>query len=189
MARFGDLVEVRVTPKALLPFISVVFLISRVEAHCPLCTAGVAAAAGGAALMGVKTSIVGLFVGAFAASTGFWIANKNSYTSLRSKLLLATASFLVTVLPVMPAAPGVIPVYISIAGDYGSPLNRTYLVNSFLSGSLIGAAIVAIAPWLSGKLTELRGGSRIPFQGVAVTLSSLLVAAIFMQLWVWEVRM
>lgn len=163
-----------------IPFILLVLIIPEVEAHCPLCTAGIAAAAGGAALLGVKTIVIGLFVGALATSTGFWIANIKKLRTPH-KFAVAGLSYLVTVLPLTSAFPGSFPVYISLAGDYGSLLNRTYLVNHFLSASLVGAVIVVFGPWLSGKLVELRNGKKVPFQGVIITLSFLLVAALLLQ--------
>ncbi len=163
-----------------IPFILLVLVTPEVEAHCPLCTAGIAAAAGGAALLGVKTIVIGLFVGALAASTGFWIANMKKLSTL-PKFAVAGLSYLVTVLPLTSAFPGSFPVYVSLAGDYGSLLNRTYLVNYFLSASLVGAVIVVVGPWLSGKLVEVRNGKKVPFQGVIITLSLLLVAALLLQ--------
>ena len=163
-----------------ITFILLVLTIPVVEAHCPLCTAGIAAAAGGAALLGVKTIVIGLFVGALAASTGFWIANMKKLQTL-PKFAVASLSYLITVLPLASVFPGSFPVYISLAGDYGSLLNRTYLVNHFLAASLVGAAIVVFGPWLSGKLVEMRNGKKVRFQGVIITLSFLLAAAILLQ--------
>jgi len=174
-------------PPTLALLLTSALLITEAQAHCPLCTAGVAAAAGVAALLGVKTIVVGLFVGALAVSAGFWVANAKGLGNL-PKFVLVAASYALTVLPLLAALPGVVPVYVSIVGDYGSPLNRVYLLNSLLSGSLIGAAIVALSPRLSGKLTELRGGRRVAFQGVIVTVSLLLIAALILQVRVWEVR-
>lgn len=158
-------------------------LISRVDAHCPLCTAGIAAAAAGATVLGVKTVTVGLFVGAFAVSTGMWFANSRKIKGVK-KLLIAMMAFLVTVVPLKPAIPAAMSeyifVYVSIAGDYGSPLNRTYLLNPLLTGSLIGAAVVMTVPRLSRKLTELRG-KKAPFQGVVLTISLLTVAGAILQ--------
>jgi|Deesub1362A_J573_1020465.scaffolds.fasta_scaffold00145_14 hypothetical protein len=168
----------------LFPFILVALLISRVlisrvEAHCPLCTAGIAAAAGSALALGVRTVTIGLFVGAFAVSTGMWFANSKGVTGVK-KFLIALIAFLVTVVPLMSVMPEYIPVYISLAGDYGSLLNRTYLLSSFLGGSLIGAILLAATPWFNKKLTELVG-KRIPFQGVVLTIISLTVVGVLLQ--------
>ena len=55
-------------------FIFLGFFSEFVSAHCPLCTAGAAIAAGGAIYLGVSVIVVGLFIGAFAVSTGWWVA-------------------------------------------------------------------------------------------------------------------
>jgi|Deesub1362B_J571_1020462.scaffolds.fasta_scaffold00359_27 hypothetical protein len=167
----------------LIPLIPTIFLIPRVEAHCPLCTVGIAAAAGGAAILGVKAQVIGLFVGALASSMGFWIANMKRFGVL-PKFALAATSFLITVLPLTYVLPRSFPIYIYFAGDYGSLLNRTYLVNYFLSGSLVGAAMVVIGPWVSEKVVEFRNGKKVRFQGVIVTMSFLLVAGLLLQNWV-----
>ncbi len=154
-----------------------------VQAHCPLCTAGAAIAAGGALWLGVKAQVIGLFVGAFAVSLGWWISNllKKQYIP-HQKAVLILVSFLTTVLPLLPIMTPLYPVYVSIAGDYGSLLNRTYATNLFLFGSIIGGLIVSSTPWLSSKLTHLRNGKQLPFQGIALTFLLLIVISAIIQL-------
>jgi len=155
-------------------------MVSKASAHCPLCTVGIAAVAGGATILGVKTQVIGLFAGALAISTALWIANAKNLRN-HKKLALATLSYLATVLPLYQLMPGFWPVYVSIAGDYGSLLNRTYLVSTFISGSLIGAFTVAISPMLSKAISRLRNGRTMPFQGVILTLALLIVISIALQ--------
>ncbi len=151
-------------------------------AHCPLCTMGAAAAAGGAMYLGVNTIVVGLFIGAFAVSTGWWISRalKKEYFS-GQKWALIVLSFLLTIIPIMPLIPGITPLYISMMGDYGSLLNRTYLLNNFLLGSVVGGTIVSSTPWMSGKITAIRKGKMLPFQGVILTLALLVVIGVIIQ--------
>jgi hypothetical protein len=157
-------------------------LIPSALAHCPLCTVGAAAAAGGAMYLGVNTIVVGLFIGAFAVSTGWWISRalKKEYFS-GQKWALIVLSFLLTIIPIMPLIPGITPLYISMMGDYGSLLNRTYLLNNFLLGSLVGGTIVSSTPWMSSKLTNLRKGKMLPFQRVILTLALLVVVGVIIQ--------
>ncbi len=172
-----------------IPFLTVSqMLIGKANAHCPLCTAGIAAVAGGAIFLGVKTVVIGLFVGALAISMGFWVGNVRNFVYWK-KMILALISYGITVLPLMSLMPGYIPVYISVAGDYGTFLNRTYLFNSFLTGSLIGGIAAITAPWASQKITEIRNGKRIAFQGVIVTFTILIAIGAIMQGLVWEFRM
>lgn len=153
-----------------------------VEAHCPLCTVGAAAAAGGAAWLGVSSLVIGLFIGAFAVSMGWWIGRliKRRILPLQFPLLVA-ASFALTIVPMLAMFPAFFPWQVSIAGGYGTPLNRLYLVNQFLLGSLIGGAIVCLTPAISAWITRLRGGRHMPFQGVALTLSLLILLGVVLQ--------
>ncbi|MBS3126457.1 hypothetical protein J4453_03400 [Candidatus Woesearchaeota archaeon] len=151
-------------------------------AHCPLCTVGAAVAAGGAAWLGINTIVIGLFIGAFAASMGWWISKaiKRKFIPFQTPLLVAF-SFATTVWPMLPLLSDARPWYISIAGDYGSWLNRTYVLNLFVIGGLIGVALVSITPWLSAKITKLRHGKMLPFQGMGLTFLLLFAIGTILQ--------
>lgn len=170
--------------KKLLPLFFFSFLlVKETYAHCPLCTIGAAAAAGGAAYLGVSQIVIGLFIGGFAVSIGWWISRliKKKYIPFQ-KTLIILFSFATTILPLLMILNETRPFYISLAGDYGSFLNRTYLINMFLVGSIIGGIIVSITPWMSNQLTKLRHGKMIPFQGVILTLLLLLIIGVIIQL-------
>lgn len=154
-----------------------------VRAHCPLCTAGAAVAAGGAVWLGVSKVVVSLFIGAFAVSMGFWFSNvlKKQYIPFQ-RLIIILASFLLTVIPILPIISSLSPLYISLTGDYGSLLNRTYLLNLSLFGSIFGGLIVCSTPSISNKITKLRKGKIIPFQGVILTFILLLIIGAIIQL-------
>jgi len=158
-----------------------------VSAHCPLCTAGAAAAAGAATWLGVKVMIIGLFIGAFATSLGFWMSNllrkKFNKSFPLQTFLIVLISFLLTVIPIMPIVKSdYIPINIWVTGEVGSFLNKTYWVSNFLLGSFIGLALVSIAPLLSKGISKLRRGKIFPFQGVAITLLLLVIAAVIIQI-------
>ncbi|MBS3165818.1 hypothetical protein J4444_01725 [Candidatus Woesearchaeota archaeon] len=161
--------------KKLLPFIFSLFLIKNVSAHCPLCTAGAAVAVGGAVYLGVSPIVIGLFIGAFAVSLGWWVSKylKKRYIPFQ-RTIIVVLSFLLTVIPIMPLAKGFYPLQITLFGDYGSLFNRMYLVNLFLFGSILGGLIVCITPWLSNKVT-IKRGKTFPFQGVILTFLILLI--------------
>src|SRR3989338_5154840 len=169
--------------KKLLAFFSSLLLIESVYAHCPLCTAGAAVAAGGAAWLGVNNAAIGVFIGAFAVSMGWWISNliKKKYIPFQRQLIIAL-SFATTIPHLMPIMKGIYPILIPIAGDYGSLLNRTYLINAFLMGSIIGGFIVSITPWLSKKITDACKGKTLPYQGITLTFGLLAIAGILLQI-------
>src|SRR3989339_1091867 len=119
--------------KKLIAFFPFLLLMQSAYAHCPLCTAGAAFAAGGAAWLGISKAIIGVFIGAFAVSTGWWVSNllKKKYIPFQKPLIILL-SFVTTIWPLMPLMESIYPVYISWIGDYGSLLNRTYLFSMFL---------------------------------------------------------
>jgi len=165
----------------LILILPVVLLVSAtsVSAHCPLCTLGAAMAAGTAAYFGVSQAAIGVFIGAFAVSIGWWISNllKKEYFR-HQRMALIVLSFLTTVFPLLPLMQAITPVYISWFGDYGSIFNRTYLISQFLVGSLIGSVLVCVAPSLSRKISEMREDKTIPYQGMMITFLLLIIAAI-----------
>ncbi len=152
-------------------------------AHCPLCTIGAAAVAGGAYYLGVKTIVIGIFIGAFAASTGWWLSNiiKKQYIRYQ-RLILVLLSFALTIIPLLPLFSQIGSLPIWWFGEYGSLFNRVYIFNTFLIGSIGGLGIVAITPWLSKQISTLREGKIIPFQGVMLTIGLLLITGVLLQL-------
>jgi hypothetical protein len=179
------------TPKILffVPFLLslLVFFSQSVSAHCPLCTMGAMAAAGGAMWLGVNTIVVGVYIGAFAVSMGWWVSRlvKKDYFK-GQRIALIVFSFVLTIVPMMPLIEDITPVPILWFGGYGTLFNRTYLLNNFFLGSLLGGVVVCITPWMSSKISSLRKGKIVPFQGVILTLGLLIVLGTLIQLMVMK---
>lgn len=153
-----------------------------VVAHCPLCTAGAGGAAALASALGVGLVIVGVFVGAFAIAMGLWTASYLDRRYVRHQhSLVAIAVFLSIVIPVLPFMGEYTPLYLTYGGEYGSVLNRTYLVNDFLLGSLVGAAITAGTPRMSAFVSRMRG-TTVPFQGMILTFGFLSGTAVLLHI-------
>ena len=168
----------------IVPAITLFLLfVKNTVAHCPLCTVGAAAAAGGALWLGVEKAVVGLFLGAFAASMGWWLSRlvKKQYVPFQTPGLVLL-SFVLTIVPLLPVITQIYPLYISMAGEYGSWLNRTYVLNLSLFTSIVGGTIVSLTPRLSRNLSRLRRGRMVPFQGIILTLGILVVTGIILQL-------
>ena len=123
--------------------------------------------------------MVALFIGAFAASMGYWFANliKKRYIPFQ-KTLIILASFLLTIIPLVPIFTAIGPLYIPFIGEYGA----TFAFNYSIISSVFGVAIVCIAPNLSKKLTKLRHGRMLPFQGILITFVLLIIAGVIIQL-------
>ena len=162
----------------ILPILTI-FLVRFISAHCPLCTIGAGAAAAGAVWLGVSKVVVALFIGAFAMSMGMWFAKipKKRYIPFQ-KTLIILVIFLTTVLPLSPIFKAIGPLYISFIGQYG----KTYAVNYSLASSLFGGLLVFVSPAISKKLTKARKGKIIPFQGVVITLLTLLIVGAIIQI-------
>ena len=169
--------------KKLLSFGIFPFLLKIAYAHCPLCTIGAAAAAGTASYFGLNKAIIGIFIGAFAVSIGWYASKliKRKFIPFQ-KTLLIIFSFFATIIPLIPLIESSYPFSVFLFGKYGSLFNRTYLLNLFLLGSVIGSFIVSITPWLSEKITRLRYGKFIPFQGILLTFTLLLISSIIVEM-------
>lgn len=151
-------------------FLFFIIGINEVNAHCPLCAGAVGAAAVGANYIGLDSSIVGLFVGAFSISTGIWFAKKikKKYFKFQS-FSLVVSSFLLTVIPSA-----------KIVNDltYISLFNNVYFLDKILIGSIIGAIITLFALYLHNKIKQVNGKVLVPYQGVFLTLILLIISSI-----------
>ena len=171
---------------ALSSFIAgaILLLPEKALAHCPLCTAGAGAIAAAAMSLGVKVEVVGLLIGAFAAALGFYIANRVKKTYFPGQYwIIVLATFFLTVLPLMPlmaVEPYAIVVY--WFGETGSLFNRVYLMDRFIVSSVFGGLLMALAPKLSGYISSKRDGKRFPYQTLVVTLSTLILTALIVQI-------
>ena len=157
------------------------FLTPRVMAHCPLCTIGAGAAAAGAVWLGVSKIVVALFIGTFAMSMGMWfsrvIGKRWSYIPFQN-IFVSIAIFALTVWPLIPIFKSIGPLYLPFIGEYG----KTYAFDYSLVSALMGGLIVFISPSLSKKITEIRNGKLIPFQGIVLTLLILIIVGGIVQL-------
>ncbi|PJE50732.1 MAG: hypothetical protein COV29_03290 [Candidatus Yanofskybacteria bacterium CG10_big_fil_rev_8_21_14_0_10_36_16] len=153
-----------------------------VFAHCPLCTAGAGLAALGAKWLGVGAAPIGVFVGAFGMALGYWASHwiKKNYFKGQGQAIVA-GSFVGTVVPLVPLMQEYSSVYVPFLGEYG----RTYLINHFLIGSLVGGIVIVISPIISKKISLLRNGSALPYQGLITTFLLLLASASIFELLLW----
>lgn len=151
------------------------------SAHCPLCTAGAGLAALGAYWLGVNGLTVGVLLGAFAVALGFWVARlvKKKYIP-RQDAVIAAFSWLTTLLPLKTLLSDYTSIYVNWSGTYGSWLNRTYPINRFLLGGVIGGAVIYAAPAISRAITARRGQTA-PYQGIIVTFGLLLLISLITQ--------
>lgn len=152
-------------------------------AHCPLCTAGAGALAVLAASMGVSSVVVGLTIGAFAISLAMWTNKlvKKNYFSFQSFLIISLV-FASVILPIMPLIKHYGPLYISFWGDYGTVFHNTYTINLFLAGVPLGVIILLVSPYISKSITKYRDGKVIPYQGIIITFSLIIVISMIIQL-------
>ncbi|MCJ7428794.1 MAG: hypothetical protein MUP66_00210 [Candidatus Nanohaloarchaeota archaeon QJJ-5] len=159
----------------------ILFLSTMSAAHCPLCTAGAGAAAAGAAYLGVAKPVLGLLIGALGVSMGSWFAKKIPRTYIPYQHhTTVVASFVLTVIPLLPVIGKQVPLFIGWYGSYGSLLHNTYMYDLSLVTALLGGLIVTVSPTMSAKLTAIRD-KHIDYQGILITLTSLLVFSTIIQ--------
>lgn len=97
---------------------------NQAHARCPLCTDAVGAAAVSAKYYGMDTSIIGLLIGAFGASTGLWLGLKIKKQFFKFQLLIIMIlSFLLTVVPLLALNTDYLYMPMLIGGSFGSIAN------------------------------------------------------------------
>lgn len=164
-------------------FLFFLFFPISVFAHCPLCTAGAAAAGGIAYWLGVSVPVIGIFLGAASLSMGWWIAKRIKRQFFPLQIQIITAGFFASIIvPLMPMFTGYTSVYLALNGAYGSLLHRVYLINLFLLGSLAGAGIALVSPTVSKWVAKVRRGRFMPYQGIAVMFVLLGIASLIAEL-------
>lgn len=167
----------------LLTVVSLIFTgYQLASAHCPLCTIGAGAAAGIAIWLGVSPTSVGIFIGAFAVAVGLWVARLIPKNFKFKFTGLAILSFILTIIPIMPLVEGYYPIFINWSGPYGSIFNRTYLVNQFLIGSILGAIIMFISPKVSQQISRIKGKRLFPFQSIIITFILLIITSLVFEI-------
>ena len=157
---------------------------TKVLAHCPLCVGGAGAAAALASVLGVTYGAIGVFMGGFAVALSLFIANRLPKKFKFQNIIVGWVIYLTTLIPMYPLLKGdYVPWFISAGGEYGSLLNRTYLIDLFIVGAVIGSLTVFYSMKLSSYITQKRDGKHIKFQGMILTFGLLLIAATLIQLW------
>ena len=154
-------------------------------AHCPLCTGGAGAAAALAALLGFKLGAIAVFMGSFAVAVSLWLPKKIKKKYFKHQdLALFWVAYLSTLAPMYPLLRGdYVSRYVAWSGDYGSLLNRTYILDLFFVGTIAGSLIVYFSPRLSAYISKQRGGKIVRFQGIILTFLLLIVVSVIMQFW------
>ena len=153
----------------LLPFL--LLIPKLVHAHCPLCSAAIGGAAVAASYYGIDPSVIGLFVGGFALSTGVWVANwiKKQYIPHQKKLIVLS-SLALTIIPVVPIVPDA----------FYAPIRmfdfvKVLWLNKILVGSVLGVLISGATFAIGNKIKQIRGKSLFPYQGVILPLLMLVL--------------
>lgn len=155
--------------KKLLAFLSSLFFLEEVSAHCPLCTGAVVAGAVGAKYLGLDVIILGIFVGAFAISFGLWVARKLKNYFKYQNVLVIVLMFLFTIIPTLPFVKDL--TYINL-------FNKIFFVNKLLIGSIIGGTITLFSYNLHNYIKFKFGKVLVPYQGVILTILLLALTSI-----------
>lgn len=158
-----------------------IFLVNlnSVYAHCPLCTTGAAAGIGIARFYGVDDTIVGLFLGAFIASSALWFSNwmkkKKKYFSLLPIFSIIIFFLLLAV-----------PLYLKgIITDFKMVMSMPemhsilgmgiYGIDKLLFGMLVGTFAVSGVFFLSDYIKEKNKKVLFPYQGLVFMIITLII--------------
>ena len=160
--------------------ISFIFLsLNLVSAHCPLCTTGAAVGIGAARTYGVDDSIVGLFLGAFIASSGLWFSNwmkkKKMYFSLLP-IISIIIFFLLLAVPFY--IKGIITDFkmvISMPEHHSMLGMGIYGIDKLLFGMILGTLLISGTFSLSDYIKAKRGKVLFSFQGMIFMFIALLI--------------
>ncbi|MBI5413732.1 hypothetical protein HZA42_05285 [Candidatus Peregrinibacteria bacterium] len=165
-------------------------LIKTAAAHCPLCTIGAGTVAIGAAWLGLSAFSIGIFLGAFGLAMGLWMGKllKKKVNLFRHQTpAIGIFSFIATILPLKQLFFDNGSIYISLSGDYGSWLNRTYYFDKFIAGGIVGGIILLISPYLSRSLSVARKGKMLPYQGIILNFLLLIIASLSFEILRWTI--
>lgn len=169
--------------RIIVGIIAMLTTINGALAHCPLCTIGAGVVAVAAAKIGISIPVIALFIGAFAGAMGAWIARILPWKIPHKETILALLSYITTAIPLQPLIGyqyTSIPVY--ILGEYGTILNKTYLVNLYITMSIIGTIIMFIMPHISKQFTTLTKREKpLPYQGIILTFGILTLLSIIIE--------
>jgi len=150
-----------------------------VFAHCPLCTGAVGVAAVSAKYFGLDSSIIGILIGAFGVSTGFWVGRAIKKQFIVYQLhLIVILSFLLTVIPLRFIGDENVYLPLLLAGEPGSFLNKVYWIDKIIFGGIIGGLVTIFAFWLHNHIKKSYGKVLFPFQGAVLTLALLLITSL-----------
>ncbi len=157
----------------LISLLSLIAILPRVMAHCPLCTAATIVGVGVTRSFGWDDSIVGVFVGAMIFSSVLWLNNILKKRNIGGNALLragsmTVATFVLTVLSFY------------FAGLFG-PANtyRIFGMERIIFGTLSGVVVSFAAFFVSNEMKR-RNEGRVLFnyQTIAFTFGALMINAL-----------
>lgn len=148
---------------------SVLLLPFKALAFCPLCVVATGACLWLARWLGIDDSIVGLWIGGFAASTAMFLNNfliKKGKTIRFQLPLIIIASYVLIILPL----------YWQV--DFLNPLHRILGINKAIFGLILGSLLLFVSPQLDKFLRKLNQGKIfISHQKVLIGIGLLLICS------------
>ncbi|MBI4450658.1 hypothetical protein HY642_01670 [Candidatus Woesearchaeota archaeon] len=137
-------------------------------AHCPVCTAATGAAVAAGRIYGINDGIMGVFIGAFALSTGLWVSNvlKKRHIALPGQaVLMGLASLVLTIVSLHIGK-----LFTGSPSHWGLP--------GLLTGILFGSMVCAIGYGAHHVARHYAGRNILPMQGVAAVLLSMIISVL-----------
>jgi len=160
------------------PIFALIILSQPVLAHCPLCTIAAGAGIGVVRSIGLDESIVGLFLGAFIASMGFWFNNLLKKRKIKipfQGFLVVFASFLFTIIPLYLA--GIIRNFevVKSLPELSMFGLGVFGIDKLLFGTIIGVVFVGLSFNFSNYVKKKKGKVIFPYQGIIFMIITLII--------------
>lgn len=146
-------------------------------AHCPLCTAAAGAGIGIARAYGLSDSIVGLFLGAFVASSSLWINRmlKKKINIPYQEFLIMFASFLLLTIPLYLSGVIINSEIVKTSKDYSMLGLGMFGIDKLMGGIIIGTLAVWLVFNFSDYIKNKRKNVLWPYQGLSFMIITLLM--------------
>lgn len=153
--------------------VSILFLMPKIMAHCPLCTGATIVGVGVTRSLGLDDSIIGVFIGAMIVSSALWVNNILKKKNIGGNATLrigsiTMATFVLTFLTFY------------YAGLFG--LGNTYRifgVEKIVFGALSGGIVSFATFGISNKIKKDNNGKTLfNYQTMALTFGGLILNAL-----------
>lgn len=139
-----------------------------VSAHCPLCVAGAGAGLALSRFLGIDDTISGVWMAAFLGASSLWLSNsiKKKYIPLQAEFIYI-AIFATTILSFYK---------FGLVNEHNGLISN---LPKLVFGMIVGGVVFYLVDVANTLVRKKVGRTFFPYQGVIVSLASMLVLSVF----------